>query len=114
MTPERYEQISRIFGEATEQPPGKRIEYVEQACGNDTELNREVLSLLKHHEEPPKEPDVLKRIEVRRSRIPRIGIRWRRSEQGGRKRLTLFAVLSAVDYFVKFSRRLGLAGRPAH
>ena len=28
--------------------------------------------------------------------------------------VVVFAVLSAVDYFVKFSRRLGLAGRPAH
>jgi serine/threonine protein kinase len=46
MTPERWQEIKRIFNSAAERAPGERRSYVAAACAGDEELRREVESLL--------------------------------------------------------------------
>ncbi|MFN0084423.1 MAG: protein kinase domain-containing protein [Blastocatellia bacterium] len=46
MTPERWQQIERIFEAALDCAPAKRTSFLDQACGEDSELRREVESLL--------------------------------------------------------------------
>jgi serine/threonine protein kinase len=50
MRPERWQQIDQLFHSALEWPPQKRAELLNQACGGDEELRREVESLLLAHE----------------------------------------------------------------
>jgi predicted Ser/Thr protein kinase len=47
---ERLQQIEEIFQEALQRDPAERDAYVRQACGSDAELQREVVSLLAHHD----------------------------------------------------------------
>jgi Tol biopolymer transport system component/predicted Ser/Thr protein kinase len=47
---ERLQQIEEIFQEALQRDPEERGAYVRQACGGDAELQREVVSLLAHHD----------------------------------------------------------------
>jgi eukaryotic-like serine/threonine-protein kinase len=48
----RLQQIEEIFQEALQHDPAEREAYVREACGGDTELQREVSSLLaNHHDE---------------------------------------------------------------
>ena len=49
MTPERHEQVKRIFLAACEVEPGQVAALLDQACAGDPELRREVESLLLHH-----------------------------------------------------------------
>jgi serine/threonine protein kinase len=44
-----WSEAKRIFGEALEQNAGNRSEYVSRICGADSELYREVMSLLDNH-----------------------------------------------------------------
>jgi serine/threonine-protein kinase len=46
MTPERWQQIKTVLAEAMERPTGERDAFIERASGSDTELQREVRSLL--------------------------------------------------------------------
>src|ERR1051326_3863598 len=46
MTPERWQEIKRIFNSAAERASGERAGYVAAACAGDEELRREVESLL--------------------------------------------------------------------
>src|SRR5262245_12411757 len=46
MTENRWPAIERIFHEALERPAAERAAYLAQACGSDSELRREVQSLL--------------------------------------------------------------------
>ena len=46
MTPERFQQIRRLFEEAMEQPPDRRTGFLEQASGEDRELRAEVQRML--------------------------------------------------------------------
>ncbi len=46
MQPERWQQVEEIFGAALEHPHAARAHIVSDACGDDEELRREVLSLL--------------------------------------------------------------------
>jgi hypothetical protein len=62
MTPERWEQIERIYHAASERAPEQRVPFLVQACSGDDELRREVESLLSSHdqvasfiEEPPED-----------------------------------------------------------
>ncbi|HUU94794.1 MAG TPA: serine/threonine-protein kinase [Phycisphaerae bacterium] len=50
MTPERYQQLKRVFAEACRLTPAERAAYLERACGADTELRSEVEALLAHDE----------------------------------------------------------------
>src|SRR5215472_3805462 len=46
---ERLQQIEEIFQEALQRDPAEREAYVRGACRDDSELQREVLSLLANH-----------------------------------------------------------------
>src|SRR5262245_9795959 len=49
MTPERWRQVDRILQEALECEPAERGAFLDEACGGDDELRREVESLLGFH-----------------------------------------------------------------
>jgi Tol biopolymer transport system component/predicted Ser/Thr protein kinase len=49
MTPERWQQIDKLLGQALEQEPERRAAFLDQACAGDEELHREVASLLQAH-----------------------------------------------------------------
>lgn len=49
MTPERHEQVKKIFLAACEVAEADRPGLLDEACGGDAELRREVESLLLHH-----------------------------------------------------------------
>ena len=49
MTPERHEQVKRIFLAACDLPPGQAAALLDQECAGDPELRNEVESLLVHH-----------------------------------------------------------------
>ena len=51
MTPERYEQIGRLYQAALEREPSGRAAFLAEACGADEGLRREVASLLAAHEQ---------------------------------------------------------------
>jgi serine/threonine protein kinase len=46
MTPERWQQVGRLYQEALELGPDERTVFLAQACGNDFDLRQEVESLL--------------------------------------------------------------------
>src|SRR5947209_1281865 len=46
MTPERWDQVARLYGAALELGPDERTAFLGQACGDDRDLHREVESLL--------------------------------------------------------------------
>jgi serine/threonine protein kinase len=49
MTPERWERIERIYQAALDQEPTARTEFLDRTCAGDSELRREVVSLLEAH-----------------------------------------------------------------
>ena len=49
LTPERWQEIERLFGEALEQPPEVRAEWV-AATAPDPDIRDQVLSLLSEHD----------------------------------------------------------------
>ena len=51
MTPERWQQITDIFEAALQQDAGARTAYVNEACGDDKELRREVEAMLASHDQ---------------------------------------------------------------
>ena len=51
MTPERHRQIGELFDAALKLVPGRRHAFLDQACGEDPGLRREVESLLASHEQ---------------------------------------------------------------
>jgi serine/threonine-protein kinase len=48
---ERLQQIEEIFHRALEQEPAQREAFVRQACRGDSDLRRQVVSLLENHDE---------------------------------------------------------------
>jgi eukaryotic-like serine/threonine-protein kinase len=46
MTPERFKQIDELFGVALQLTPDKRSAFLDDACGGDNELRKEVENLL--------------------------------------------------------------------
>ena len=52
MTPERWQQIERLFHAALELEAQNRAAFLEEACGGDESLRQEVESLLAHKEKP--------------------------------------------------------------
>jgi hypothetical protein len=50
VTPERWRQISELFHAAADRAAGDRLAFVKEAAGADSELLREVLTLLESHE----------------------------------------------------------------
>ncbi len=51
MTPERYQQVGKLFDEALERAPAERADWLRQACGADAALFAAVENLLAHHSE---------------------------------------------------------------
>src|SRR5215813_2296753 len=49
MTSERWMQVDQLLQEALEREPEERAAFLDQACGDDDELRREVESLLGFH-----------------------------------------------------------------
>jgi serine/threonine-protein kinase len=49
MTPERWREVERIYQDALDQDPESRTVFVDRACAGDSDLRREVLSLLEAH-----------------------------------------------------------------
>jgi hypothetical protein len=47
---ERLQQIEEIFQEALQRDPAQRTDFVRETCGGDTELEREVSSLLANYD----------------------------------------------------------------
>jgi serine/threonine-protein kinase len=50
MKPERWQKIEEVFEAAAEHEPQERAAYLDAACDGDTELRREVESLLRHQQ----------------------------------------------------------------
>jgi eukaryotic-like serine/threonine-protein kinase len=48
MTPERFQQIDRIFQQVLDQPPDERSSFLQNACADDPDLHKEVQELLAH------------------------------------------------------------------
>ena len=51
MTPERWQKITAIFEAALQQDTRARSAYVNEACGDDRELRREVEAMLASHDQ---------------------------------------------------------------
>src|SRR3954454_13317462 len=49
MTPDRHQQIKRLFLAAVERAPHEAKAFLDGACAADDDLRREVQSLLDHH-----------------------------------------------------------------
>jgi len=50
VTPERWQQVEKVFHGALEREPGERAVFLEQACGEDTWLRNKIDALLRSHE----------------------------------------------------------------
>src|SRR5690242_2274699 len=48
--PDLHAEAKRVFSEAIELPPDQRPAYVGRACGADSDLRREVLSLIENYD----------------------------------------------------------------
>src|SRR5262249_3637487 len=48
MTPERWQKIDSVLAEALGRDPEERSSFLDTACGDDSDLRREVESLLAH------------------------------------------------------------------
>lgn len=67
MDAERYALVKRLFAKATALHPDERAEFLEQACGNQPDLRRDVEALLQHHNARtllPKDPKTSPRAET--------------------------------------------------
>src|SRR5437588_1467408 len=51
MKPERLQKIDQVFQSALDLAPGRRAIFLDDACASDSELRREVESLLKAHQD---------------------------------------------------------------
>src|SRR5262245_45542907 len=51
MKPDRWQKIDELFGAALERPPADRAAFLDEACGDDRELCREVEKMLKIDEQ---------------------------------------------------------------
>ncbi|MGA3242457.1 MAG: protein kinase [Bryobacteraceae bacterium] len=56
MTPERLQQIERVYQAARDREPSERAAYVEAICGEDHNLCEQVESLLRHDDSSPDAP----------------------------------------------------------
>jgi len=52
MSPERYQQIGKLYHQVLEMEPGERGPFLAQACGQDQALRNEVESLVSSHDKP--------------------------------------------------------------
>jgi hypothetical protein len=52
VTPERWVRVTDVFRAALEKPVGERATFVENACGSDAALRRDIERLLAGEAEP--------------------------------------------------------------
>ena len=50
MKPERWERLKELFQSALEREPGRRSEYLKEACAGDDSLREEVESMMAENE----------------------------------------------------------------
>ena len=95
---ERLQQIEEIFQEALQRDFAERDAYVRQACRGDTELEREVSSLLANH----KEASLVGASLGLRPPLPRHRVRQSRLERQAHDRIAHrpFACRSALFMFI--------------
>ncbi len=60
MTPERWQQIEKLFYSALEREPGERAAFLDEACADDEGLRRDVEALLAAGEQPESGFEALK------------------------------------------------------
>jgi len=53
MTPERFQQLEKLFEAALEREPSQRDVFLQQACVGDPALRRQVEALVASHEQAP-------------------------------------------------------------
>jgi serine/threonine protein kinase/Flp pilus assembly protein TadD len=51
MTPDRWQQIDKLYYAVLELEPHERLPFLDQACGDDADVRREVESLLSSHDQ---------------------------------------------------------------
>lgn len=51
MTPERWQRVEEVFRVTLTLTPSRRVSYIDKVCRDDSELKREVVSLLDSHDE---------------------------------------------------------------
>jgi serine/threonine protein kinase len=56
MTPERLQQIERVYQAARDREPSERAAYVEEICGEDHDLCKQVEFLFRHDDSSPDAP----------------------------------------------------------
>ena len=71
MTPERWQQVKFVLASALERGPEERSRFLAEACGGDSELRRQVDSLIRAeaHDLIPTEPTALPRASTQRPRL---------------------------------------------
>ena len=50
MNPEKWRKLKAVFEEAVEMDGSSRADFLERACGGDTDLKNEIEALLKQHD----------------------------------------------------------------
>jgi hypothetical protein len=53
MTPERFRQLEKLFESALEREPSQRVAFLQEACGGDASLQKQVEALVASHEQEP-------------------------------------------------------------
>lgn len=56
MTSERWQRIEQVYQAARDREPPQRAAYIEEICGEDQDLRRQVESLLSHDDSSPEVP----------------------------------------------------------
>ena len=66
MTPERHQRIKELFNRVAELDASQRARFLDDACGDDYELRREVQELVGHLEQSRAKPSIRMSPEERR------------------------------------------------
>src|SRR5262245_37506032 len=53
MTPERFGQLEKLFESALQREPGQRADFLQEACGGDASLQKQLEAMVASHEQAP-------------------------------------------------------------
>src|SRR5262249_55205819 len=53
MTPEGFQQLEKLFNSALEREPSQRADFLQEACGGDASLQKQLEALVASHEQAP-------------------------------------------------------------